>query len=189
MKDLEDELTIFLNKASEGALETKEQELMQQIYQELKKMARIQLSYQYAKSTIQATELANESFLKLNMSSENCWQSRQHFANAASEACRRILIDRARAKATKKREGEHHAQQFDEELILDGIKPEAMIALDDALNDLKQAKPVIAQIIELKFFGGFKSSEIAELLDSSQRTIERQIQTGKAWLLTEINQP
>jgi RNA polymerase sigma-70 factor (ECF subfamily) len=99
---------------------------------------------------------------------------------------RRILVDHARRHRREKRGGDWDKVEFDEALAPAVSRNLDVIALDDALQDLTGLNPQHARIVELRFFGGLKTDEVAEVLELSPRTIEREWRMARAWLRRQI---
>ena len=116
------------------------------------------------------------------------WDGRWHFFAAAAEAMRRILIERARSRATLKRGGERPASLLDEPASPDA-SPEELVALDDSLARLEAIDPRMAQVVKLRCFVGLSIAETAEALEnSSERTVSRLWTAARAWLLRDMRQ-
>jgi RNA polymerase sigma factor (TIGR02999 family) len=136
--------------------------------------------------TLQPTALVHEAWLRLNGPRQGQWQNRGHFFAAAAEAMRRILIERARRRARLKRgAGQPHVEISELELP-DRIPDERLLALNDALDQLDKADPAKARVVSLKFFGGLTNAEVAETLEVTERSIERQWAFARVWLLRSM---
>jgi RNA polymerase sigma factor (TIGR02999 family) len=163
-------------------------ELLPLIYDELRRVAAHKMSLQSPGQTLQATALVHEAYLRLVGSEEKRWESRRHFFSAAAEAMRHILIDRARRRK-RLRHGENAEKvPLDELEIIAPAKEEIILQLDDALDELAQQSPEQAEIVKLRFFAGFSEPEIAEILNLSQRSVQRHWSYAKAWLFDRIEQ-
>ena len=179
------EITMLLNgNESIGPAETTR--LEQLVYDDLRRIAAARLAKESPGTTMSVTTLVHEAFMRLDATSSMQWQSRRHYFGAAAEAMRRILIDRARYYMRQRREGAKSALQLDEGLVVDGIRPEELIALDDALGELEAADKELADLLKLRYFVGLSSREIAGLCDLSVRSISRRISAGRAWLQTRM---
>lgn len=118
---------------------------------------------------------------------EPTWENRRHFFGAAAEAMRRILIDHARTRSRQKRRvPAAMAGQGEPQIDDPATQFQDLIALDAALTKLAEADPQKAQLVELKFFAGLPTNEVAEVLGVSLRTAERQWAFARAWLYREI---
>jgi RNA polymerase sigma factor (TIGR02999 family) len=161
-------------------------ELLPLVYEELRRLAAHKMSLQPPGQTLQATALVHEAYLRLLGNEEKRWQSRRHFFSAAAEAMRHILIDRARRRL-RARHGENAEQvPLDEVEITAPAKDEIVLQLDEALEKLAQISPEQAEIVKLRFFAGFTEPEIAEILNLSERSVQREWSYAKAWLFERI---
>ena len=143
------------------------------LYHELRVIARQRLASQPPGGTLQTTALVHEAWLKIVDQSEANVRDRTHFLALASVAMRHLLIDRAKSKASRRRGGERRHVTFDEELIGANDQPEALLQLDEALNQLAELEPRLARVVECRFFGGMTEDEIAEALGTNVRTVQR----------------
>ena len=160
--------------------------LMPLVYDELRRLARGYLQRERADHTLQATGLVHEAYLRLVDQKTTTWQNRAHFFGVAAQLMRRILVDHARRHRTEKRGGEWTKVEFDEALAPSATRGLDVIALDDALQDLAKLNPQHSQIVELRFFGGMTTEELAEVLDVSPRTVQREWRMARAWLRRQI---
>jgi RNA polymerase sigma factor (TIGR02999 family) len=126
----------------------------------------------------------HEAWLKLG-GSDN-WRDRQHFFRAAAEAMRHILIDRARRRFRIRHGQNAERVDLDEVEIAAPVKEEILLRLDEALTELKAASPERAEIVTLRFFAGLGEAEIANILNLSERTVQRQWSYARAWLFARI---
>jgi RNA polymerase sigma factor (TIGR02999 family) len=164
--------------------------LMPLVYDELRRLARGYLQRERGDHTLQATGLVHEAYLRLVDQKTTTWQNRAHFFGVAAQLMRRILVDHARRHRTAKRGGELTKVEFDEALAPSASRSLDVIALDDALRDLAKLNPQHSQIVELRFFGGMNTEEVAEVLDVSPRTVQREWRMARAWLRRQIfNEP
>ena len=162
----------------DGAL----QDLLPLIHGELHRLAQQLMKGESTEHTLQATALVNEAYLRLfKGESPSDFESKRHFIRVAARAMRGILIDHARAKKSQKRGGERAKVAFDE--IVERLQETGNLsALRDAMNDLTEMDPELAQIVDLRFFAGFTIAETADILGSSTPTIERRWRIARAWL-------
>jgi RNA polymerase sigma factor (TIGR02999 family) len=161
--------------------------LMPLVYDELRRLARNYLQRERPDHTLQATGLVHEAYLRLVDQRTTTWQNRAHFFGVAAQLMRRILVDHARRHRTDKRGGEWTKVEFDEALAPAVSRTLDVIALDDALHDLAKLNPQHSQIVELRFFGGMTTEEVAEVLDVSPRTVQREWRMARAWLRRQIS--
>lgn len=160
--------------------------LMPLVYDELRQRARAYLQRERPDHTLQATALVHEAYLRLVDQRTTTWKNRAHFFGVAAQLMRRILVDHARRHRREKRGGGLKKVEFDEALAPAVTRNLDVTALDDALNDLTKLNPQHARIVELRFFGGLKTNEVAEVLAVSPRTVEREWRMARAWLRHQI---
>lgn len=163
------------------------EDLLPSLYEELRRLAAHRIAQQAPGQTLQPTALVHEAWLKLSRNPGQRWKSRRHFFNAAAEAMRQILVDVARRKQAARHGGEH------ERIPLHGLEialptdQDRFLAVHDALDRLKSEDPAKAEVVTLKFFAGLETSEVAETLGISPRSVERQWAFAKAWLMREAS--
>ena len=157
------------------------------VYDDLRNVARRRLSVEERDHTLQSAALVNETYLRLVDQRRVQWRDRAHFFAISARMMRRILVDHARNRHAEKRGGEHRALNLS---VSDGVTGEQdldVVALDEALEALAALDPQQAQAIELRFFGGLTTREIADTLDISTATVTRDLVTAKAWLFDRLN--
>jgi RNA polymerase sigma factor (TIGR02999 family) len=175
-------VTFWLNQwqqGTEGALE----ELTRLVYADLRRLAAHYLRDEHSAPTFQATALVHELYLRISNVQEIEWQGRGHFIAVAAQIMRRILIDHARKRRSAKR-NPGAEDPFDAAIAPPDFD---VLVVDQALQRMSVEFPRHAQIVELRFFGGLESTEIAEALGISLRTVERDWRFAKAWLQNEIS--
>jgi RNA polymerase sigma factor (TIGR02999 family) len=157
------------------------------VYEELRRMARRHMRDRAPGSTLQPTALVNEVYLRLAGIGGLSWQNRAHFFAVSANIMRRILVDSARARFTEKRGG--GIVKVDLHESLDGIPDRAseLVALDEALAALEKMDERKARVIELRFFGGLSVEETAEVLQISPRSVMRDWNLARAWLMRELD--
>lgn len=161
-------------------------ELFPLVYSELRQVAGMQVARESPGQSFNATALVHEAYLRLvGNANEPQWQSRTHFVAAAAEAMRRILIDRARAKATQKRGGGRYRVPLDE-IHRVTESSDALLALDEVLNRLAAEEPIKAELVKMRFFGGLTMSETATALGVSLATAERWWAYARSWLYVAL---
>lgn len=162
-------------------------DLVPQVYDELRRLARARLQRLAPGQTLQATALVHEAWLGL--ADQSTWNGRGHFFGAAAQAMRDIVVDRVRAKGRQKRGGDRERVAFDEELpVIDtGVPTDDLIALDAALSELQREHPRPAEIVVRRYFAGQSNAEIAADLETSTRTIERGWRFARAWLAKRLD--
>lgn len=158
------------------------EELLSQVYQELRALAASRMARETAGQTLQATALVHEAWLQIAGDRNRMWESRAHFFGAAAEAMRRILVDVARRKSRIKRGGQQEHVEISKLDVADELPPEEILIINEALENLEREDPEQARIVVLKFFGGMTNEEVAEFLGISERTIYRHWVCAKARL-------
>ncbi|TWT39508.1 ECF-type sigma factor [Blastopirellula retiformator] len=160
------------------------------VYDELRRLASSHLDREKPGHTLQPTALVHEAYLRLLGGEEPpTWNSRGHFFSAAAVAIRRILIDHARRKQSQKRGGEMERQALDDVVAALPEPREDLLALDEALDRLKQIDARAAQVVELLYFAGLTLSEAAAVMETSPRTTRRLWAYARAWLRRELEEP
>ena len=165
-------------------------ELLPLVYEELRRLAKARLVGEKPGQTLQATDLVHEAYHRLveaDGSDASKWNSAGHFFGAAAEAMRRILIDRARAKATQKRGGDHHRVELEGLEHPAAKKPERLLMLDEALEKLERQEPEKAKLVKLRFYAQLTGKQAAEVLGISPATADRQWAFARAWLKAEMD--
>jgi RNA polymerase sigma factor (TIGR02999 family) len=156
------------------------------VYEELHRLASHYLSREAAGHTLQPTALVNEAYLRLVDQRQVDWRNRAQFLGVAASLMRRILVNHARDRAAQKRGG--GAQQVSLSLLeAPSGRPDVdLIALEDAMERLASRDERKSRVVELKFFGGLTTEEIAEVLEISVATVEREWAFARAWLYDAI---
>lgn len=147
--------------------------IMPIVYEQLRVIARHQLGQRNHGGTLSTTGLVHEAYLKLVDQSRLAWSDRAHFFALASVAMRHVLVDRARAQLTQKREGAQQRVTLDAEQVPVDDQPEMLLELNDAVDRLAAVDPRLAQVVECRFFGGLSEDETAEALGVTTRTVQR----------------
>ncbi len=157
--------------------------LLPLVYDELRSIAERYFRGQPADHTLQPTALVHEAFLRLIDRTANHWKSEAHFLAVAATAMRQILVDHARSRATAKRGGKHRTLTLDEAALPQSETPdEDLLALNDVLSQLGELDARQCRIVEMRFFGGMKVEEIAEVLGVAKTTVDNHWRAARAWL-------
>lgn len=156
------------------------------IYQTLHEIARRQMRGERPDHTLQPTALVHDAFLKL-VGQQASWQNREQFYRLAARVMRRLLVDHARRRHTRKRD-RTQAEQF-AAAIEPPPEPPALdlVLLDEALGRLAELDERVARVVELRYFVGLSVPEVAELLGISAATVKRDWQFASAWLRRELS--
>ena len=160
--------------------------LMPLVHDELHQLAHRRMARERPGHPLQTTALVNEAYLRLIDSSRVRWQNRAHFFAVSAQLMRRILVDVARSRKKLKRGGDLVQIAWDEALAVPSGPGADVIALDEALTALAAFDDRKSRIVELRFFGGLSVDETAEVLKVSPRTVMRDWDLAKAWLLREL---
>ncbi|QNN48180.1 sigma-70 family RNA polymerase sigma factor [Thermomonas brevis] len=188
---LDGDITVLLDAARDGDRGALDR-VLSALYQELHGMARRQLAGQQHGHTLDATALVHEAYLKLvgrgNGSAQ--FDDRAHFFAYAASAMRSVIVDYARQRLAQKRGGDLHRVTELPENIEGGLSlDEDMLGLDTALNRLTAVDPRLTQVVELRYFAGLSELEIAALLQRSERSVRRDWQKARMFLLASLKEP
>lgn len=180
------EITQVLHRWSQGDRAAGD-DLMKRVYAQLRQIAQHRLSGERADHTLQPTALVHEAYLKIVQGEAVPWQDRVHFIAVAARAMRQIIIDSGRRRQAAKRQMPDSPTLFlqssgDEDRTVD------LMALDEALRRLESLDERQARIVELKYFGGLTTDEIATVMDLSPATINRNWRAARSWLFLELGE-
>ncbi|MCX7422073.1 MAG: sigma-70 family RNA polymerase sigma factor [Planctomycetia bacterium] len=182
------DVTQILNAMEQGDPLAADQ-LLPLVYDELRRLAKSKFACEKPGHTLQATALVHEAYLRLVGGSQagKAWDGRGHFFAAAAEAMRRILVGNARRKHRLRHGGDMSRVELDDELDIEAPEfREELLALDAALDKLKQVDGTAAELVRLRYFAGVTLAEAAEMLDISTRSADRIWAYAKAWLHREM---
>jgi RNA polymerase sigma factor (TIGR02999 family) len=161
--------------------------LDERLYQELRQAAKGLMRRERLDHTLQATALVHEALLRyLKSGQPRAPEDPRAFRAAATKAMRRILVDHARGHNRLKRR--HRQEPLGEQPMVEDKRGAALLALDEALDSLKQVNPRQSQIVEMRTFGRFKNSEIAEQLEISESTAEKEYRQAREFLLAKLKE-
>jgi RNA polymerase sigma factor (TIGR02999 family) len=152
-----------------------------EVYREVRASAAAMLAAERVDHTLQPTALVHEAYLRLSRSRAG-WPSAAAFKAAAAVTLRRVLVDHARGKRARKRGGSHNQAALPTDLKSVGLGIADLLAIDEAIGDLRDANERHATIVELRCFGGMTMDEIAGFLGVSTRTIDTDWRMARAWL-------
>ena len=178
MSDLQ--AIIYRINAGEATIDT---DLLPIVYDELRGLARRQLAKEGVNS-LQATELVHEAYLRI-VGTDQQWEGRVHFFNAAAEAMRRVLVDRARRRKSQKRGGDHRQVPMRESAIEAKDSPAEILEVDDLFNRFSEIHPQEAAVAKLRYFAGFSLTEVSNALGISVGSAHKYWDFSKAWLYRE----
>jgi RNA polymerase sigma factor (TIGR02999 family) len=175
------ELLVLWKSGDQQALEA----LVPLVYKELREIARRHLRRERPDHTLQSAALVHEAYMRLLDQRPFDTENRAHFLAVASRLMRQILVDHARNHGAAKR-GADRRVDLDTSIMLPQMKSADVIALDDALKDLSKLDEQQGRVVEMRFFGGLATEEIAEVLGISASTVKRDWNVAKAWLTREM---
>lgn len=164
-------------------------QLLPLIYDELRRLAAHQLQFERPGQLLQTTALVHETYMRLfGNERPQHWNSRGHFFSAASRAMRRILIDQARRRLTAKRGGDASQEELHQLQVTSNMPLEEILALNEALDQLAEIDKEAAELVQLRFFGGFTMLQVAETLNISERSAYDLWSYARAWLKQRLRE-
>jgi RNA polymerase sigma factor (TIGR02999 family) len=182
------EILQVLDEIERGTPQASER-LLPLVYEELRQLAAARLAQERPGQTLQPTALVHEAYLRLVQDDSRHWNSRGHFFVAAAEAMRRILIERARRKQRLRHGGGRRRLDLAQIDLRDEDAGEELLALDEALQRLAADEPVVAEVVNLRFFAGLTIERTAAALGVSVRTANRHWAYARAWLFQQLSGP
>lgn len=156
--------------------------LFAHLYEELHEVAHLRLRQLRPGETLDTTSLLHESFLRLVDQDAAQVQDRTHFLALASRAMRFILVDYARSRSAAKRGGRQHDLSLDRVQVAADTRAGELLALDEALEGLREMSERLADVVDYRFFGGLTLEEISDLTGRSVPTVKRDWARARAWL-------
>jgi RNA polymerase sigma factor (TIGR02999 family) len=180
------DVTQILSRIESGDPSAAEK-LLPLVYQELRRLAAQKMAQENPGQTLQATALVHEAYIRLvDAQQGQQWDSRGHFFAAAAEAMRRILVEQARRKGRLKRGGELVRHDLHELEIVTQVRPDEIVAVDEALLKLETQHAAAAQLVKLRYFAGMTIPECAAAIGISSRKADQLWAYARAWLLAEM---
>jgi RNA polymerase sigma factor (TIGR02999 family) len=165
-------------------------DLLPLVYEQLRKLARSRMSRERPGQTLQATALVHEAYLRLVGEQDPQWENRAHFFGAAAEAMRRILIERARHRSRLRHGGDQAKVTLDESAAVAADEAAFdVLAVDQALTKLEQLDAAMARVVKLRYFAGLEIDEVAAVIGTSERSVNRLWTAARAWLQRELATP
>lgn len=177
--------TVNLSAAKQGDREA-EEKVWDAIYEHLKKLAHGQLFHMRRGGTMNTTGLVHDLYLKLAGTKEWKITDRNHFLALSCKAMRHILVQHARRKGAAKRQDDQFCVTVNDDAMGASNAPLDVLSLDESLTELKEVNERLVKVVELRVFGGFGLGEIAEILATSSRTIERDWLKAKMFLYEKL---
>jgi RNA polymerase sigma factor (TIGR02999 family) len=179
-------VTLLLESASAGNAQAAS-ELLPLVYDELRRLAAARMAKEKVGHTLQPTALVHEAFLRLvGQEDTPRWANRAHFFTAAAQAMRRILVESARRKLGPQRGGDLTRQELDFDVPAEFGRPDQLLLLDQALEELAATEPRAAEVVKLRFFAGLSIPEVALALNISPRTVDTDWAYARAWLISAL---
>src|ERR1043165_10049525 len=178
--------TLLLTGVGQGDPTAAEQ-LLNLLYDELRRLASSKMARETPGQTLQPTALVHEAWLRLVGSKSPRFENRAHFFSAAAEAMRRILIDRARRKLTMRHGGGVDRIHIEGQELAAPAEDEQLLAVHEVLNDLAKTHPAQAEVVKLRYFVGMTNEETAEALGVSVATVKNYWTFARTWIFNEIN--
>jgi len=184
--EITQDVTALLRDSGVGDRERLDR-LLPLVYEELRRVARVHLATERAGHTLDTTALVHETYLKLVDQTRVAWADRTHFFAVAAIAMRRILVDHARRRRTKKRGGDRTRVPLDATELSVEDRAHALVELDQALTRLAKVDERMCRVVECRFFGGLTEEETAEVLGVTARTVRSDWATAKGLLYLELS--
>lgn len=176
-----------VQRESDGEKRYPKEELLPQVYDELRRLAAYKLANERPGQTLQATALVHEAWIRLSgKESSYQWGSCRQFYAAAAEAMRRILIDKARHKKSVKGGGGQVRVEIEETQIASPLTDDEFLALHEAMDQLELEDPLASELVKLRFFVGLTHKEAADVMGLNRTAADRTWLFARAWLYQEI---
>src|SRR5260370_19449768 len=158
------------------------------VYDELRRLAASKLAREAPGQTLQPTALVHEAWLRLVGDQSPSFNDREHFFRASAVAMRRIWIDRARRKHTRRHGGEYQRVAFEgfDLAAPSSVAEDQLLAVNEALDKFALEHPVQAELVKLRYFAGMTNDEVSKVLGISVSTAKNYWNFSRAWLLNEI---
>jgi RNA polymerase sigma factor (TIGR02999 family) len=161
-------------------------ELLDLVYDELRRLAASKLAREPLSQTLQPTALVHEAWLRLVGDRTLSFNDREHFFRASAEAMRRILIDRARRKRSQRHGGDFQRADWDGFDLAAPAMEDQLLAVNEALEKLTLEHPVQAELVKLRYFAGLTNEEVSHVMGISVSTAKNYWVFSRAWLLNEM---
>lgn len=181
----EEDVTALIGRAGRGEKDAADR-LFATVYKDLHRIAGRVL--RGGDGGMHTTSLVHDAYIKLRRPESLQQNDREHFFAVAARAMRQIVIDHARERAAHKRGGEFDLRSLDSSALQVAAngRSDNLLALDESLGRLAEVDPALAQLVELRFFGGLELSELSAILDRSERSLKRDWRRARAFLLAGV---
>ena len=177
--------TLLLTAVEQGDPKAADQ-LLNLLYDELRRLASSKMARETPGQTLQPTALVHEAWLRLVGSKNPRFENRAHFFSAAAEAMRRILIDRARRKLTQRHGGSLERVDLEGQNLAAPAADEQLLAVHELLDTLAKDHPIQAEVVKLRYFVGMTNEETAEALGISVATVKNYWTFARTWIFNEM---
>ncbi|HEY1576050.1 MAG TPA: ECF-type sigma factor [Terracidiphilus sp.] len=182
---MEPRLSLLIEAAERGD-QSAADALFSALYSELHRMARRELARQGGLMSLGATTLLHQAYIEMAAKDGDCFPDRPRFMGYASRVMRGLIIDHARNRSALKRGGQFHITSSGTE-VEERADDRELVRISEALDELAKAEPLLAEIVDMKFFCGFTFEEIAALKGMSERTAQRQWEKARIYLHRSIS--
>jgi RNA polymerase sigma factor (TIGR02999 family) len=156
--------------------------LFSALYDELHRLARHELHRQWGQPSLSVTTLLHEAYIDMSARDGSAFPDRARFMGYAARVMRGLIIDRARSGGAIKRGGEFEITSLEMDVASAPVDPTELSSISDALDQLAEVEPGVAEVVDLKFFCGFSFAEIAALHQLSERTVQRRWEKARIYL-------
>jgi RNA polymerase sigma factor (TIGR02999 family) len=177
--------TLLLTAVEQGDPKAAD-ELLDLVYEELRRLAASKMAQEAPGQTLQPTALVHEAWLRLVGGKNPKFENRAHFFSAAAEAMRRILIDRARRKLTQRHGGAFERVDLEEQDLAAPDADRQLLAVHEVLDKLATEHPAQAKVVKLRYFAGMTNEETAQVLGVSVATVKNYWTFARTWIFHEI---
>ena len=175
------QVTVLLKALNEGDASAADK-LLPLVYSELHRLAAAYMRRERADHTLQPTALINQAYLHIAQEQKVEWQNHGHFIGFVANVMRRVLVDHARERYAEMRGGKQIRVELEEQHTVTAKSSVEVLRLEDALTRLEKLNPRQAKVVEMRYFGGFSTEEIAAALGIAPRTVKRDWALAKLWL-------
>jgi RNA polymerase sigma-70 factor, ECF subfamily len=185
-RPIQRDITELLNALRAGDREA-ESRLLSAVYRQLREIAAHLMRDERPNHTLQPSALVNEAYIRLAGGTSRDWKNRAHFFGVAAQVMRHVLTDYARQRLAGKRGAGVAPVAIDEAFVVAPDRLEELLILEEALRRLGECDARALQVVVFRIYAGLSIEEIAEVLQTSPRTVKRDWQYGQAWLKAELS--
>lgn len=164
-----------------------QEKLIPIVYEELRKIAHSYVKRDHQDNLLQTTALVHEAYIRLVKVDDVTWKNRTHFFAIAAKLMRQILVDMARTRNSQKRGSGVEKLSLDDIVTSSSIDLDSILRVDELMSALASIDPRQCEVVEMRIFGGLTNEEIAEVMNISDRTVRREWNAGRAWLISELS--